>query len=81
MFEGPLCPNLSQKVQKEVSEMANHNLSRVILLGGLSVNLNHLIINDKYVKCDYYLIQTGNLLLHQVIVINLSDECPMSDSS
>ena len=32
-------------------------------------------------KCDYYLIQTGNLLLHQVIVINLSDECPMSDSS
>ena len=22
--------------------MANHNLSRVILLGGLSVNLNHL---------------------------------------
>ena len=24
---------------------------------------------------------TGNLLLHQVIVINLSDECPMSDSS
>ena len=42
MFEGPLCPNLSQKVQKEVSQMANHNLSRVILLGGLSVNLNHL---------------------------------------
>ena len=39
------------------------------------------IINDKYVKCDYYLIQTGNLLLHQVIVINLSDECPMSDLS
>ena len=24
--------------------MANHNLSRVILLGGLSVNLNHLKI-------------------------------------
>ena len=42
MSQGPLCPNLSQKVQKEVSQMANHNLSRVILLGGLSVNLNHL---------------------------------------
>ena len=42
MFQGPLCPNLSQKVQKEVSQMANHNLSCVILLGGLSVNLNHL---------------------------------------
>ena len=42
MSQGPLCPNLSQKVQKEVSKMANHNLSPVILLGGLSVNLNHL---------------------------------------
>ena len=42
MSQGPLCPNLSQKVQKEVSQMANCNLSRVILLGGLSVNLNHL---------------------------------------
>ena len=38
------CPNLSQKVQVEVSQMANRNLSHVILLGGLSVNLNHLKI-------------------------------------
>ena len=45
MSQGPLCPNLSQKVQKEVSQMANRNLSRVILLGGLSVNLNHLKSN------------------------------------
>ena len=42
MSQGPLCPNLSKKVQKEVSKMANRNLSPVILLGGLSVNLNHL---------------------------------------
>ena len=42
MSQGPLCPNLTQKVQKEVSQIANHNLSHVILLGGLSVNLNHL---------------------------------------
>ena len=42
MSQGPLCTNLSQKVQKEVSKMANRNLSPVILLGGLSVNLNHL---------------------------------------
>ena len=42
MSQGLLCPNLSQKVQKEVSQMANCNLSPVILLGGLSVNLNHL---------------------------------------
>ena len=42
MSQGPLCPNLTQKVQKEVSQIANRNLSSVILLGGLSVNLNHL---------------------------------------
>ena len=29
--------------------MANHNLSRVILLGGLSVNLNHLKIRCNFV--------------------------------
>ena len=47
----------------------------------MAITAANKIINDKYVKCDYYLIQTGNLLLHQVIVINLSDESPMSDSS
>ena len=45
MSQGLLCPNLSQKVQKEVSQMANRNLSPVILLGGLSVNLSHLKTN------------------------------------
>ena len=44
MSQGPLCPNLTQKVQKEVSQMTNCNFSPVILLGGLSVNLNHLKI-------------------------------------
>ena len=42
MSQGPLCPNLPQKVQKEVSQMANRNFSCAMLLGGLSVNLNHL---------------------------------------
>ena len=42
MSQGPLCPNLTKKFQKEVSQIANGNLSRIILLGGLSVNLNHL---------------------------------------
>ena len=42
MSQGPLCPNLSQKVQKEVSQIANRNFSLAMLLGGLSVNLNHL---------------------------------------
>ena len=47
----------------------------------MAITAANKIIKDKYVKCDYYLIQTGNLLLYEVIVINLSDKCPMSDSS
>ena len=31
MSQGPLCPNLTQKVQKEVSQMANHKLSCAML--------------------------------------------------
>ena len=42
MSQGLLCPKLTKKVQKEVSQMANCNLSCVMLLGGLRVNLNHL---------------------------------------
>ena len=49
MSQGPLCPNLSQKVQKQVSQMANRNLPIAMLLGGLSVNLNHL----KRMSIDY----------------------------
>ena len=43
MSQGPLCPNLTKKVQKEVSQIANRNFPIGMLLGGLSVNLNHLI--------------------------------------
>ena len=42
MSQGQLCPNSTKKVQKEVSQIANPNLPLVMLLGGLSVNLNHL---------------------------------------
>ena len=31
MSQGPLCPNLTQKVQKEVSQMANRNLLCMML--------------------------------------------------
>ena len=31
MSQGTFCPNLSQKVQKKVSEMANHNLPIAML--------------------------------------------------
>ena len=32
MSQGPLCQNLTQKVQKEVSQVANRNLSCMIPL-------------------------------------------------
>ena len=47
MSQGPLCPNLTQKVQKEVFQMANCNLSCAIVLGGLSVNLKGQKLNLK----------------------------------
>ena len=55
MSQGPLCPNLTRKVQKEVSQMANRNFSPVILLGGLSVNLNHLktTVTFNFLYLDY----------------------------
>ena len=31
MSQGPLCPNLTKKVQKEVSQMANGNLPHMML--------------------------------------------------
>ena len=31
MSQDPLCPNLTKKVQKEVSQMANHKLSCAML--------------------------------------------------
>ena len=42
MSQGPLCPNLTKEFQKEVSQMANRNFPCPMLIGGLSVNLNHL---------------------------------------
>ena len=42
MSQGPLCPNLTKKFQMEVSQMANRNFPCPMLIGGLSVNLNHL---------------------------------------
>ena len=42
MSQGPLYPNLTKKVKNAVSQMVNRHLLIVMLLGGLSVNLNHL---------------------------------------
>ena len=46
MSQGSLCPNLIKKVQREVSQKANRNSPCAMLLGDLSLNLNHLIIGQ-----------------------------------
>ena len=68
MSQGPLCPNLSQKVQTEVSQMANHNLSRMILLGGLSVNLNHLK-TEPYILSRFISIKKEHCALLTTVII------------
>ena len=42
MSQGALCPNLTKKVQKEVSQMANRKLSCAMLYRWFKCNLNHL---------------------------------------
>ena len=42
MCQAVLSPNLTKKFQWEVSQIANNRFPCVMLLGGLSVNLNHL---------------------------------------
>ena len=42
MCQAVLSPNLTKKFQWEVSQIAHNRFPCVMLLGGLSVNLNHL---------------------------------------
>ena len=65
MSQGPLCPNLTQKVQKEVSQIANRNLPHAMLLGGLSVNLNHLKSTEEKVRKKHLTTRTVNNVSHQ----------------
>ena len=46
MCQAVLSPNLTKIFQWEVSQIADNRFPRPMLLGGLSVNLNHL-------KTDY----------------------------
>ena len=72
MSQGPLCPNLTQKFQNKVSQMANHNLSPMTLLGGLSVNLNHLKTHERTIwKCskkDAPMRQLTNIISKTIII-------------
>ena len=47
MCQGPLCPNLTKRVQKEESQIANQNFSHTMLLGGLSVNFKYFGLEIK----------------------------------
>ena len=40
-----------------------------------------IMVSMLHCMFNYYLIEKGNSLLHQVIVTNLPDECPISYSS
>ena len=42
MCQAVLSPNLTKKFQWEVSQIADNRFPLMMLLGGLSVNLNHL---------------------------------------
>ena len=69
MSQGPLCPNLTKKGQAEVSQMANRNLSHVILLGGLSVNLNHLkiaVLPFVFIKKAWYRYQSTRKVIPHI---------------
>ena len=52
MSKGVQYPNLTNKFQKEVSQMADHKLSHATAIGVLSVNLNHLIKSGRESEKD-----------------------------
>ena len=47
MSQAVLSPNLTKEVQWEVSQTAEKKFPIAMLLGGLSVNLNHLKIQTR----------------------------------
>ena len=47
MSQGPLCPNLTKKFQKEMSQIANCNFPLVMLLGGLSLKTKYVHLPEK----------------------------------
>ena len=50
MCQAVLNPNLTKKFQWEVSQIADDRFPCMMLLGGLSVNLNHLSVNLNHLK-------------------------------
>ena len=67
MSQGPLCPNLTKKFKKEVSQMTNRNFPW--LIGGLSVNFKKHIFYSLYIKQELIPTNphTGNLIKFIII--------------
>ena len=53
MCQAVLSPNLTKKFQWEVSQIAHNRFPCVTLLGGLSVNLNHLKMDKNNQKVHF----------------------------
>ena len=76
MSQGPLCPNLSQKVQKEVSQMANRNLSCAMLYRWFKCKLkppkNDYILRDcvELFKCIAGSIVGFVFAIHTLLVLS-----------
>ena len=63
MSQGPLCPNLTKKVQKEVSQMANRKLSCAMLYRWFKCKLKPP--NNPKTKCQPRVEDLGNKILNQ----------------
>ena len=61
MCQAVLSPNLTKKFQREVSQIASDRFPCVMLLGGLSVNLNHLKIEKNISLCISNYVRVTNL--------------------
>ena len=76
MSQGPLCPNLTKKVQKEVSQMANRKLSCAMLYRWFKCKLKPpkndcLITVEKHVLVNFPPFSTHLFLLCKVNVLFL----------
>ena len=71
MSQAVLRPNLTKKCQWEVSQIAKKRFSHATLLGGLSVNLNHLKIKNMYSNA-YFSILDLDFAVFQSNALNIN---------
>ena len=73
MCQAVLSPNLTKKFQWEVSQIADNRFPCVMLLGGLSVNLNHLKSRN-FPPCDWMADFTFIPVMESASIVMLSDQ-------